>query len=66
MLLQELDSSAPDVGQNQRTPAAFSGPSTDAEGFNELPKNVTLLEGVIRKLRDKVAHAFMSNLIHPC
>jgi hypothetical protein len=35
--------------------AGPSGPSADTEGFNEVPKNVTLLQPVINKLVDKVA-----------
>ena len=45
-----------DMGQHQGEPAASAGPSTDTESFSELPRNVTLLEGVISKLTDKVAH----------
>jgi hypothetical protein len=55
-LLKESDSSEPDVGQHQGGPVAEAGPSTGAEGFNELPKKVMLLEPVIGKLMDKVAH----------
>ena len=56
-LKKELDSSiALDVGQHQGELAASSGPSTDLEGFSELPRNVMCLEGVIGKLTTKVAH----------
>jgi hypothetical protein len=48
MLLKELDSDAGSM-------AASSGPSRDTEGFSGAPKNVSLLEPAIGKLRDKVA-----------
>jgi hypothetical protein len=48
MLLKELDSDAGSM-------AASSGPSRDTEGFGGAPKNVSLLEPAIGKLRDKVA-----------
>lgn len=62
-LLRELDSSVPDVAQHQGEPAAFAGPSTDAESFDNLPKNVMLLEGLIGKLTDKVTQERMTDLI---
>ena len=38
-------------------------PSANTEGFNELPEEVMLLEGVINELMDKVAYEVMSDLI---
>jgi len=63
MLLKESDSSDPDVGQHQGEPVASLGPSANTEGFNELPEEVMLLEGVINELMDKVAYEVMSDLI---
>lgn len=55
-LLKELDLYITvDAGQRQEEPAASAGPSTDTEGFRELPRDVALLESVIGKLMDKVA-----------
>ncbi|KAF8262446.1 hypothetical protein EI94DRAFT_1704763 [Lactarius quietus] len=41
LLLKELDS---DGSRCRESMVTFSGPSSDAEGINEVPKNVTLLE----------------------
>jgi hypothetical protein len=57
MLFQESNSSDTEVGWNQGPSVACLSPSKDIEdGFTEVPKNVALLESVIKKLRDKVAH----------
>jgi hypothetical protein len=57
-LLQELNSSDPEVGQHHGPAVAPVSPSKDTEeGFTEVLKNVTLLKPVIKKLRAEVAHA---------
>ncbi|KAF8257439.1 hypothetical protein EI94DRAFT_1709000 [Lactarius quietus] len=50
LLLKELDS---DGSWCWESTVTFSGPSSDAGGINEVPKNVTLLEPVIGRLMDK-------------
>ena len=50
-----LSDSKSDGGQHQSSTESSLGTSKNAEGFSEVPKNVSLLEPVIDKLIDKVA-----------
>ena len=49
-----LDETQSYVGQFRET-AAPSGPSSQGEGFSEIPQNVTALKSVIGKITEKVA-----------
>lgn len=51
-LLKESDT----AGQHQGAMVASSSLLRDAKGFSGAPKNASLLEPVIGKLMDKVAH----------
>lgn len=48
-----LNESKSDAGQHHREMAAPSGSLSRAEGFTEIPDNVTALEPVIGRLMDK-------------
>lgn len=54
-----LNESQPDAGQPQGETAVESGPSSHAEGFSEIPKDVMALKPVIGLLMKTVSDSII-------